>query len=273
MKNILEHPTIKEIMDITSLMYQLGWNERNGGNISILLDEEELKDYIDTNDVKREIPIQFDASNLAGKIFLVTGTGSYFRNIKKDPENLLGIIKINPSGNKVSLLWGYKNNGQFTSELPTHLMVHAARLKIQPSHRVVMHCHPTNIIVLTHNPNLTEKAISVALWKTMTESIVVFPEGVGYLPWMLSGTNSIGVATSQKIMEFRLVLWGMHGIYGVGETIDDAFGLIETADKATSIYLKNTENNVKQQMSKDNLLQIAKHYKVKNVNYKFLEDE
>ena len=29
-----------------------------------------------------------------------------------------------------------------------------------------------------------------------------------------------------------------HGIYGVGESFDEAFGLIETVEKAAEIYLK-----------------------------------
>ena len=30
---------------------------------------------------------------------------------------------------------------------------------------------------------------------------------------------------------------GMHGIYGAGKTMDEAFGLIETAEKAAQIYM------------------------------------
>ena len=44
MKNILESPIITEICDMTANMYRLGWDERNGGNISWLLDEQELAD-------------------------------------------------------------------------------------------------------------------------------------------------------------------------------------------------------------------------------------
>ena len=37
--------------------------------------------------------------------------------------------------------------------------------------------------------------------------------------------------------QYRLVVWGMHGIYGVGKNIDEAFGLIETVEKAAQIYM------------------------------------
>ena len=52
-----------------------------------------------------------------------------------------------------------------------------------------------------------------------------------------TGTNSIGEATAAKMKEFRLVIWGMHGIYGAGKTLDETFGLIETVEKAAQIYM------------------------------------
>lgn len=33
------------------------------------------------------------------------------------------------------------------------------------------------------------------------------------------------------------LVWGMHGIYGAGKTMDEAFGLIETVEKAAQIYI------------------------------------
>ncbi len=37
--------------------------------------------------------------------------------------------------------------------------------------------------------------------------------------------------------EFRLVIWGMHGIYAAGKTMDETFGLIETVEKAAQIFM------------------------------------
>ena len=71
-----------------------------------------------------------------------------------------------------------------------------------------------------------------------TECIVVFPEGVNVLPWMLCGTNEIGEATAEKMKTARLVVWSQHGIYGAGKDLDETFGLIETAEKAAEIYMK-----------------------------------
>ena len=40
MKNILNAPFVEEMKRITANMYRQGWDERNGGNISYMLEEE-----------------------------------------------------------------------------------------------------------------------------------------------------------------------------------------------------------------------------------------
>ena len=242
MKNILEAPFLREFVATASNMYRLGWDERNGGNISYLLKEEELKEYLDLNHVIRRIafagvhPTSFDASPLEGKIFLVTGTGKYFKNVERDPANNVGIVRIAKGGKEVELLWGYEDGGRFTSEFPAHMMSHMARLSVDPENRVIMHCHPTNLLAMTYVHEVDEAKFSHTLWEMSTECIVVFPDGVGMLPWMLCGTDKIGYATAEKMKEFRLVVWLLHGIYGAGRDLDEAFGLIETAEKAAQIY-------------------------------------
>ncbi len=236
-KDILTAPFVKEMCDLTTNMYRLGWDERNGGNISYMLDEDAVAEYLNMSDVIRHIPIGFCAEKLIGKIFIVTGTGKYFKNVKTDPENNLGIIRIAKDGETAELLWGYSDGGKFTSELPAHLMSHIARLSVDPENRVVIHSHPTNTLAMNYVHPLEEKKFTHTLWEMCTECIVVFPDGIGVLPWMLCGTNEIGIATAEKMKEFRLVIWGMHGIYGAGKTIDETFGLIETVEKAAQIYM------------------------------------
>ncbi|MBR5152477.1 MAG: rhamnulose-1-phosphate aldolase [Clostridia bacterium] len=237
MKNILTAPFVEEMRQTTANMYRLGWDERNGGNISYLLEESQVAEYLDMNQVIRTIPLGFDASTIIGKIFLVTGTGKYFKNILDKPEENLGIVRIAKDGVTAELLWGYTDGGKFTSEFPAHLMSHMARLSVDPENRVIMHTHPTNTLAMTYVHELNERTFTHTLWEMCTECVVVFPDGIGILPWMLCGTNSIGEATAEKMKKFRLVVWGMHGIYGAGKTMDETFGLIETVEKAAQIYM------------------------------------
>ena len=265
MKDIFTAPFVEEMKKTTANMYRLGWDERNGGNISYLLDEKEVAEYLDLNRVIRTIPMGFNAAALIGKIFIVTGTGKYFKNVMDDPETNLGIVRIASDGQTAELLWGYADGGKFTSEFPAHLMSHMERLSVDPKNRVVMHCHPTYTLAMNYVHELDEKKFTHSLWEMCTECIVVFPDGIGVLPWMVCGTNAIGEATAEKMKEFRLVVWGMHGIYGVGNTMDEAFGLIETVEKAAQIYMLTAHLPRVNTIQDDQLVALAERF---GVNYR-----
>ena len=277
MKNILTAPFLKEMCKTASNMYRLGWDERNGGNISYLLKEEEVAEYLDLNKVIRTIPlmgvneVDFDASPLEGKIFIVTGTGKYFKNVEDDPETNLGIVRIGKKGKEVELLWGFADGGRPTSEFPAHMMSHIARLSVDPENRVVMHSHPTNTLAMNFVHELDEKKFTHTLWEMCTECIVVFPDGVGVLPWMLCGTTEIGVATANKMKEFRLVVWAMHGIYGAGKTLDETFGLIETVEKAAQVYMLTAHLPRVNTIKDEDMLKLLELFKVTNYRKDFLD--
>lgn len=277
MKNVLTAPFVREMCKTASNMYRLGWDERNGGNISYLLKEEEVAGYLNLDNVIRTIPlmgvneVDFDASPLEGKIFIVTGTGKYFKNVEDDPETNLGIVRIGKGGKEVELLWGFKDGGRPTSEFPAHMMSHIARLKVDPLNRVVIHSHPTNTLAMNYVHELDEKKFTHSLWEMCTECIVVFPEGVGVLPWMLCGTTEIGVATAKKMKEFRLVVWAMHGIYGAGKTLDETFGLIETVEKAAQIYMLTAHLPRINTIKDEDMLKLLELFGVKNYRKDFLD--
>lgn len=262
MKNIFESPFIKEMVKMTTLMFQKGWDERNGGNISYMLDEDMARPYLDTSKPLRSVPMEFDASPLAGKLFLVTGTGKYFMSMADDPEANMGIVKVAEDGHSVDILWGYKGGGAPTSELPAHFMSHIARLRHDPLHRVVMHTHATNVIAMTFLEDPDDRTFTRIFWKMCTECMVVFPDGVGVLPWMLCGGDDIGYATAKKMEEYRLVIWGQHGIFGAGQSMEETFGLIDTVEKAAEIYMKVKPFEIKHSITDDNLSILAKAFGV-----------
>lgn len=260
---VLGLKTVKEVIRLCSNMYRLGWDERNGGNVSVILDEDEYKNLLPETPI-RHFNFDFDASEIVGKVFLVTGTGKYFKNVETYPSETLGIVKISQDGHGADLLWGFSDGGAPTSEFPTHLMSHIVRLRKDKNHRVVMHCHATHALALTYVMKEDEDEITRTLWRMSTECIVVFPEGVGYLPWMICGGVDIGKATAKKAEEYRVVFWGLHGIFAMGDTIDEAFGLIETVDKASQIYFL-TKGQVDHTITDQNLIDLANAF---HVNYK-----
>ena len=252
MKDIMTAPFMTEMIRTATNMYNHGWDERNGGNISLLLDENEVKEYLDMIPI-RVLETGFEEPELNGMLFLVTGTGKYFKNVQYAPDVNLGIVRLAENGAKAELLWGFSDGGRFTSEFPAHMMSHAARRRIDSDNRVIMHCHPANLLAMTYVHDLNEKAFTRTLWQMCTECIVVFPDGVNVLPWMLCGTNEIGAATAEKMETARLVVWAQHGIYGAGKDLDETFGLIETAEKAAEIYLKIAHLPLKQTITDEQM--------------------
>lgn len=256
--DILQAPYVKEMIATTSNLYRLGWDERNGGNISYLLNEEDVRPFLDVNQVIREIPMIFDASALAGKYFIVTGSGKYFKNVSTEPSANLGIVRVAENGQTLDLLWGLDNSAVPTSELPSHFMSHIARLEVDPENRIIMHNHASHLLAMTFTHELEERAFTRTLWQMCTECLVVFPEGVSIIPWIVPGTNEIGMATAAKMKGTRLVVWPQHGIYGAGKDMDEVFGLIETAEKAAQVYTYvQAQGGVRQTISDENLQALA----------------
>lgn len=247
---------------LTDQMYANGWHERNSGNISVRLDEAFIKKYIDTTHVIRTIDLDCVVTELSGKFFLVTGSGKYLKNVSRDPEKTTGVIRIKENGKQADIYWGFNDGGKPTSELSTHLLTHVTRLKVDANHHVVIHTHATHIMAMTFVHELEDRAFTRTLWKACTESIVVFPEGVAVLPWMVCGNEEIGIATAEKMKNHKLVVWAMHGIFATGTDLDDVFGLIETVEKSAQIYLKVKDMKQVNSITDEELKQLTKSFSV-----------
>ncbi|MFD1175883.1 rhamnulose-1-phosphate aldolase [Paenibacillus puldeungensis] len=258
----VEAPFIREMSEVTHNMWRNGWDERNGGNVSYIIDESEVAKYIDIHNVLRTIKPTFPVHDLAGKYFVVTGSGKYFKNVMADSELNLGVLRVSKKGEELEVLWGLRDGGVPTSELPSHFMSHMARLKADPNHRVVLHTHATNVIAMTFIHDLDEDRFTKTLWEMCTECLVVFPDGVSVIPWIVPGTTEIGRATSEKMKSSRVVIWPQHGIYGAGTTIDETFGLIETVEKAAQVYMLIAHLPIKQSITELQLRDLAKAFGV-----------
>jgi len=230
---------VRAMVKATSDMWLKGWDERNGGNVSLRIDAEDIKPYRQHFTAVRELELGETVSELAGQLFLVTGTGKYFRNTALDPEDHLGLIEVASDGKAVHILWGFGGYGVPTSELSAHLNSHRTRQAVTSGrNRVIMHCHATNLIALSYVVDLSSAALTRALWEMSTECLVVFPDGIGVLPWIVPGTPTIGEATAVAMQKHPLVMWPFHGIFGSGASLDETFGLIDTAEKAAEILVK-----------------------------------
>jgi len=76
---------INEVTEILDLLYKHGWDERNGGNLSYILTEEEVLEICNPNNVVRKFVYEdIDLSLLVNRYLIITGTGKYFKNCFKE---------------------------------------------------------------------------------------------------------------------------------------------------------------------------------------------
>ena len=216
-----------------------GWHERNGGNLSYRVKPEEAESVRENFTQGQWQPIGTSVPKLGGEYFLVTGSGKYFRNVRIRPEDSVCMIELDDAGENYRIVWGLVNGGRPTSELPSHLMNHEVKKEVTGGkYRVIYHAHPANIIALTFVLPLKDEVFTRELWEMATECPVVFPGGIGVVPWMVPGGREIAVETSRLMAEYDVVIWAHHGLFAAGEDFDLTFGLMHTVEKAAEILVK-----------------------------------
>ena len=237
---VLDAEFIKGFIRLTEDGYNQGWHERNGGNLTYRMKTEDVELVKEGFELDKPwTPIGAEVPGLAGEYFVVTGSGKFMRNIVLDPEDNIAIIEIDSKGANYRILWGLHGGGRPTSELPSHLMNHEVKKEVtNGAHRVIYHCHATNIIALTFVLPLRDEVFTRELWEMATECPVVFPDGVGIVEWMVPGGRDIAIETSKLMRKYNVAIWAHHGIFCSGEDFDIAFGLTHTVEKSAEILVK-----------------------------------
>ncbi|MDR0951834.1 MAG: rhamnulose-1-phosphate aldolase [Oscillospiraceae bacterium] len=262
--DILELEFMRRFIRLCSDGWAQGWHERNGGNLSYRLKSEEAEVCKPFFDASRDwVPLNIQLNALAGEHFLVTGSGKYFRNVELCPASNIGIVEISSSGDAYRIVWGLRNGAAPTSELPTHLMSHAVRkAATEGANRVIYHAHPSAVIAMTYILPLTAGDFSRALWRSATECVMVFPRGVGVVPWMMPGGAEIAKATGELMRTYSAAVWAQHGLFCSGANFDECFGLMHTIEKAADIYLRvlSAGQPILQTVTDDKLRAIAREF-------------
>lgn len=219
--------------------WEQGWHERNGGNLTYRLRPEEAESVRDQMPPGPWQPIGTSVPGLGGEYFLATGSGKFFRHVARCPEENVCLLELDEAGENYRIVWGLTKGGKPTSELPSHLMNHEVKKRVSGGrHRVIYHAHCTNLIALTFVLPLDDKVFTRELWEMATECPVVFPDGVGVVPWMVPGGRDIAVATSRLMETYDVAIWAHHGAFASGETFDLTFGLLHTVEKSAEILCK-----------------------------------
>lgn len=273
MKTILDIEIIKAYIRMCNDGFEKGWHERNGGNLTYRMREEEVKACGEFFNFQNPwVTLGVTAENLSGEYFIATGSGKFFRNVILAPQDNICILQLNEKGDSYRIVWGLEKGAKPTSEIPSHIMNHSVRkAATKGENRVIYHAHTPSLIALTYVLPLTAKAFSRVLWQSATECPVVFPGGVGVVEWMVPGGAEIAMATCKLMEKYEAAVWAHHGLFCSGPDFDITFGLMDTIEKAADIYVRamSCGLGIKQTITDDNLRAIAKDFGVE-LNKEFL---
>lgn len=227
---------IDEVAEVAGYLWEKGWAERNGGNISY-----NITDVVDDNiraltPVSEKFPIGKPVSTLSGNYFLVTGTGKRMRYVHSSPMDNASIIRISGDGSYYEIM--AEKPIRPTSELPSHLMIHNHMAEQGRDIKAVIHTHPIELVAMTHNPAMLEKdVLGKILWSMIPETRAFCPKGLGIIPYTCPGTVELAEATVRELDEYDIVMWEKHGAVGIGADLIEPFDMIDTFTKSAKIYM------------------------------------
>lgn len=240
--NVLQNrPALKaqidKVAEVAGYLWQKGWAERNGGNITV-----NITSWAD--DAMKALPaisepraIGKTLPHLEGCWFYCKGTGKRMRDLARDPMAGGSIIRILPGCACYEIVADQPVSP--TSELPSHLAVHDYLLAKGSPYRASLHTHPIELVALTHSRKWMEKnAATRMLWSMIPETKAFCPRGLGMVPYMLPSSVELADATIKAIDEdYDVVMWEKHGVFAVDTDIMDAFDQVDVLNKAAQIYI------------------------------------
>src|SRR5258706_518039 len=240
------YPALDELLEMIGeagqRLSEIDSTEGAAGNISVYMGWElEPRRYFPHIEM---IQLPTTVPTLAHKSFLVTGSGRRLREIIKEPTAHIGFVTINEGGTTAQL---YKAaNCRFahlTSELNSHLAIHRDHLKDTIFH-FFFHPQPPYLTYLSHVPAYRDDAyLNRHLLRWEPECIVHLPEGIGYIPFKVSGSTAQEEATVAALRQHRLVIWGKHGVVARSDSsVKRASDIIEYAETGARYEYLNLVN-------------------------------
>lgn len=227
---------LDKITEVAKYLWDKGWAEYNGGNISVNLTNSVSSNFRNREplSLKRELPLALD--NLANNLFYVTGTGKRMRDVARNPWDNGAMIRISGDGRYYEII--YREEVTPTSELISHLYIHNFLKGLGRDCKVVLHTHPIELVALTHIDKwLDSDALTRMLWSMIPECRLVVTKGVGVVPYHEPGSVELAEATIKELSEHDVVIWEKHGVLATGDDIITCFDTLDTLNKAAKIYI------------------------------------
>ena len=241
MKSVLENrpalaAEVEKVAEVAGYLWQKGWAERNGGNITVNITE-----YIDEEieampAISQVYPIGAVLPNLKGCYFYCKGTNMRMRDLARRPMENGSIIRILEDCASYVII--ADKVVKPTSELPSHLSVHNYLIGKGSPYKASLHTHPIELVAMSHNPKYLEKDVATKLlWSMIPETKAFCPRGLGIVPYKLPGSVDLADSTIAELADYDVVMWEKHGVFAVDTDIMQAFDQVDVLNKSALIYI------------------------------------
>ncbi len=228
---------VGQIAEAAGYLWQKGWAERNGGNITVNITE-----YVDDGirnmpAISAVFPIGFTLPNLKGCYFFCKGTQKRMRDLARRPMENGSVIRILDDCAHYEII--ADEAVKPTSELPSHLSVHNYLIGKGSTYRASLHTHPIELVAMSHNPEFLKKdVLTRLLWSMIPETKAFAPRGLGIVPYMMPSSNELAEETIRSIDDnYDVVMWEKHGVFAVEDDIMKAFDQVDVLNKSANIYM------------------------------------
>jgi rhamnulose-1-phosphate aldolase len=124
---------------------------------------------------------------------------------------------------------------RLTSEWNSHLAVHDdAVARTGTNFHAVVHAQPPHLTYLSHIPEYQDEAsFNARVMRWEPETIVQLPAGIGVLPFMLPGSDTLMAANVESLRTHRIDVWAKHGVMARSDvSVTRAVDRIEYAEAA-----------------------------------------
>jgi rhamnulose-1-phosphate aldolase len=227
---------IEKVAEVAGYLWQKGWAERNGGNITINITDTVDEEIKRMPAISETFPIGTTLPHLKGCYFYCKGTNMRMRDLARRPMENGSIIRI--LDDCASYVIIADNPVKPTSELPSHLSVHNYLIGNGSPYKASVHTHPIELVAMSHNPHFLEKDVATKLlWSMIPETKAFCPRGLGIVPYTLPGSVELADATIAELSDYDVVMWEKHGVFAVDCDVVQAFDQVDVLNKSALIYI------------------------------------
>lgn len=269
----MNEKTYPSLMDLLTMIGDTGKriseveaSEGTAGNISVLVRSE--LDVTRLFPFKKEISLGKSMPELGGSTIIVSGSSQRLREIGNDPTAHLACLVVDKTGQTAYQYTAPNCNFQkISSEFNSHLAVHYDQVvSTGTSFHAVIHAQPVHLTYLSHIPLYQSvRYLNTHLLRWQPEAIVHLPEGIGFAPFKVPGSEELVAENALLFRTHHIVVWAKHGIMACSDvSVMRAMDIIEYAEiGARYEYLNLSLGEIGDGLNVEEIRAICKAFNIK----------